>query len=543
MPDRARGFRAFVVTALLSLTTLSLAPIRAAVLRAATNTLTYRFAVLPLPFASAGWDSLDAPPSIAMAIEGQGVRHDNSQGGTRQNGTSLEAEGEAVYRSGHLDEARRLLEQAVRLNPRSAHAHAFLGLVLARQNASQPALRHLGEAHKLEPHNPDYAYDYAVLLLQDQQFAAATPILETLYHQSPKAEDILVNLARAYAGAHKFRNLSAIAAALPSAEYSNEPLLKTLATILASSGQFAAVEGLWKAAIDHERGLTLPYAALAELWIARGEPRQALALLAGAPPAVRGPLYLYVEGETRMALGDYSEAAQSFGTLTRQLPANQSAWSKLVKSYLLAGQLKEAQQAAGQASERFPNVTEFPYQQAIASYMLGRSSDAIEELKPVLERDQGRDLRPLLLMAVLESQTGNYPAATRYYAHLEQIGPGCNALASYFYGTTLLRLHQLRPAQLQLQTAARCRPHFALAEFRLGQTLSQEGNLQAACATLWQAIHDDPTLAEPYYALAQVRRRLGDARGAQTALRQFGSLHKHVSHSDRELLRQSVVTD
>jgi tetratricopeptide (TPR) repeat protein len=480
-------------------------------------------------------------PPLRQAGERQEVRGEKGRGKALEDVSSLVARAEAAYRSGQLDEARGLLEQAIRLDPRSARAHALLGLVLVRQNAIQPALCNLGEAHEIEPANPDYAYDYAVLLLQVRQFSAAAPILESLHQQSPQAEDILVNLARAYAGAHESGKLSAISSSLPSGDYKNQSLLKALATILASDGQVPAVERLWKAAIDHDPSLPLPYAALAELWTARGEPSRALALLAGAPAAARGPLYLYAEGETQLALRNYNEAIESFRTLTRQLPADEAAWLQLVKCCLVAGRLADAQQAAGQASQQFPDVIEFPYQRAVANYMLGRSALAISELKPVLEKENGRDVRPLLLMAVLESGAGNYQNAARYFAQAEQMNPGCNALASYFYGATLLRMHQLRQAQTQLQTAIRCRPHFALAEFRLGQALSEDGKSHEALMALERATHDDPALAEPYYALAQIRRRLGDAQGARAALRQFNKLHKHVTHSDRELFRPTVV--
>jgi predicted Zn-dependent protease len=452
---------------------------------------------------------------------------------------TLVAKAEAAYRSGQLDAARRLLEEALRLNPHLARAHALLGLVFARQNAIQGALRNLGEAHEIEPDNPDYAYDYAVLLLQDRRFAAAAPILESLHRQSPRADDVLVNLARAYAGGHETTKLFAISSGLPSADYSNDSLLKTLATIFAASGETAAVKQLWKTAIDHDPSSPLPYAALAQLWIASGQPRRAQALLAGAPQAARGRLYLYAQGEAQMALRNYDEAVSSFMKLTRAAPGNEVAWRQLVRCYMLAGKLTEADEAAQQAARRFPDVMEFEYQQAVVNYMLGRTAAAITALAPVLENGEQSDPRSVLLMAVLKSQTGDYQEATRYFQREEEVQRGCNALASYFYGATLLRMRRLPAAQAQLQNAIRCRPHFALAEYRLGQALAQDGHLREALTSLLQATRDDPALAEPYYALAQIRRRLGDPAGAQADLRQFNALHKHMTHSDRDLFRPS----
>jgi predicted Zn-dependent protease len=447
----------------------------------------------------------------------------------------------AAYHNGQLDSARHLVEEALRLDPRSGRAHALLGLVLARQNAIQGALRNLREAHEIEPSDRDYAYDYAVLLVQDRQFTSAAPILESLHRRSPEADDVLVNLARAYAGERNSQKLCALAADLPSQDYANQSLLKALATILASSRQTAAVEKLWEHAIDHDPDSPLPYAALAELWIAEGQPRRAQALLGGVPAAARGPVYSYALGETQMALHDYDQALQSFRRLTQQLPGNGMAWQRLVQCSLLAGRLEDAAQAAAQASRRFPLGTEFSYQEAVAEYMLGRTSVAITALKPVLETADRRDARPSLLMAVLESETGNYQSAIRYFGQAQQLSAGCNALASYFYGATLLRMHQLESGQVQFENAIRCRPHFALAEYRLGQALAEAGKLRQALAPLEQATRDEPALADPYYALARIRRRLGDPEGAQAALRQFNSLHDRVVHSDRNLFRTSAV--
>ncbi|HTV56780.1 MAG TPA: tetratricopeptide repeat protein [Terriglobia bacterium] len=452
---------------------------------------------------------------------------------------SLVFKADAAYRSGQLDAARQLLEEALRLDPRLARAHALLGLVLARQNAVQGALRNLGEAHQIEPDNPDYAYDYAVLLLQGRRFAAAIPILEALHRRSPKADDVLVNLARAYAGTHESTKLSALPSALDSAQYTNESLLKTLATILAGNGQPVAVEQLWKAAINHDPNSPLPYAALAKLWIAGGDAHRAQALLAGAPPVARGPLYLYAQGETQMALRNYDPAISSFSKLIRQAPGNQVAWHELVKCNMLADRLSQADEDAQEAAGQFPGAVEFEYQQAVINYMLGRTTTAIRLLSPILEKGEGNDPRAALLMAVLRSQLGEYGEATRYFKRAETLDRGCNALTSYFYGTTLLRMHQTAPAAAQLRNAIHCRPHFGLAEFRLGQALLQSGLLHQALALLQQATQDDSTVAEPYYALAQVRRRLGDQAGAQADLRQFNALHKHIAHSDRDLFRPS----
>ena len=451
-------------------------------------------------------------------------------------GGSLLAKADAAYHSGRLDEARRWLEQALQNDPRSARAHSLLGLVLAGQNDAQGALQNMRQAHEIDPQNADYAYNYAVLLLQDGQFRAAIPIFEALRQNPSDSDDILVNLARSYAGAGDMQNLSATIRHLPSEDYNNMSLLKALATVLADAGQVSGAADLWQAAIRHVPNQPLPYAALAELWVGQGKSSRALALLVAAPAAARGPVYLYAYGDTQMALRNYQKAIPVFLELTRRAPSDQGPWQKLVKCNLLAGHLNDAERTAEQAARQFPGAPEFQYQQAVANYMLRRSTKAIQILAPVVEKPEEDDPRPVLLMAVLESQNGDYQQASEYFERVEQMQSSCNALASYFYGATLLRMHRPSEAQAKLQAAVRCHPRFALAEYRLGEAFSQDGELRQAVEALEQAIRDDPTLAEPFYALAQIRQRQGDQAGAREALARFTSLQKRGSNTEGKLL-------
>ena len=319
-----------------------------------------------------------------------------------------------------------------------------------------------------------------------------------------------MNLVRAYAGASDLENLSRTVGHLSSANYADQALLKNLATLLAGAGASAAVAELWQAALHHDPNQPLPYAALAELWIGQGQSAKALALLDGAPAAARGPLVLYAAADAQMAVRNYDKAIPLLAELTRGGPDDPGPWRKLVTCDLLTGRLTEAEEAASQAARKFPGVSEFPYQQAVADYMLKRVAVAISTLAPLVEKPGGSDPRPVLLMAVLQAQIGQYQEAAGYFERAEKMETGCNALASYFYGATLLRMHQPPEAQAQLEAAIRCHPRFALAEFRLGEALSQQGKLPEAAAALEQSTRDDPSLAEPYYALA------GSAAGRAT---------------------------
>ncbi|MGH9451580.1 MAG: tetratricopeptide repeat protein [Terriglobia bacterium] len=480
---------------------------------------------------------------IAAIAATLGRAQDSRQPVTNDGATkaaSLLSQGEAAYQKGDLGGAERLLEDFLRQSPRSARARALLGLTLAREGKTAAALINLQQACAIDPSNPDFAYDDAVLLLEAHRYASAIPILERLHRQSPDSDDVRVNLARAYAASGDFKKLSASISTLPPAAYNDEALLKALASVLAEAKQTAALERLWQAAIRRDPKQPLPYAALAKLWIARKQPVRAMTLLKSAPAEARGPLYLYALGETQQASGQYDEARGSFRQLVQMVPANAAAWQQLVRADLQANQIEQARADLVHARARFPNAELFQYQAAVVDYMLGRNTAGIGELTPLVKDGRPKDPRPVLLMAVLQSASGKYQDAARAFQRAEKLDPACNALTSYFYGATLLRMHRPQNAEVQLQAALRCQPHFALAQYRLGLALAQGGNPHGALAALKQAVRDDPTLADPYYAMAQIQRRMGETGAAQSSLARFNALHQRVAASDRDLFRDGA---
>ncbi|HEV2499898.1 MAG TPA: tetratricopeptide repeat protein [Terriglobia bacterium] len=442
------------------------------------------------------------------------------------------------YRAGNFQAATRDLESAIRAKPHEAEAHAYLGLAMARMGDHSHAAEELERAHEIDPANPDFAYDYSLLLIDLKRYSAAIPILEKLrsVQQSP---EVTVNLARAYAGSGKWNSMSALVASLPGGLSANENFLQALAGILASSKQFGALENLWQRAIRRDPGASLPYAALAELWIEENRPREAIAMLDRAPQSARDPVFLYAYGEAQMALQD-SAAVGTFRRLVEQTPGNQSAWVALIRAELMLGKFGDAEVTAQQAGRQFPDSRVFLYEVAVADYLMDRNDAALAAVRQVIGSPGGSIPQDLLLAAVLESETGNYVEAVNYFHKLESAEPTCDALAAYFFGATLLRMHQPSQAVAKLRIAIACRPRFALAEYRLGQGLAELGRINQAVAMLGQATHDDPNLSDAYYVLAQLRRRTGDTQGARLALEKFNQVRHDASPDETSLFRNAL---
>ncbi len=147
---------------------------------------------------------------------------------------------------------------------------------------------------------------------------------------------------------------------------------------------------------------------------------------------------------------------------------------------------------------------------AFAAYREGRLNEARPCLEQVIENDPhsapAHAFPGLTLARQNDFQHGLLNLQQAY-----EINPG-NPDFAYDYSVLLLE------AQAKLEEAARCRPHFALAEYRLGQALSRDGKSRQALSEFEEAIRYSPALAEPYYDVAQLRQRLGDQAGAREVL-------------------------
>jgi Flp pilus assembly protein TadD len=123
------------------------------------------------------------------------------------------------------DEARQLLQDAVRDHPHSAllqHAH---GLALVRDGNRQQALLALREATRLEPENGQFGYVLAIALYDSDQAKTAIQQLEEILERQPGNRNVrlaLVNYLQQAGQANKAQNLLAELAELNPMD----PLLK-----------------------------------------------------------------------------------------------------------------------------------------------------------------------------------------------------------------------------------------------------------------------------------------------------------------------------
>jgi protein O-GlcNAc transferase len=120
---------------------------------------------------------------------------------TKNPAQEIEALREAlvVHESGELAEAERRYREILLLNPSSADAVHFLGMVLhQQQKASEEVLMLLLQARNLNQKNTTYLANTASVLIDRGESEKAIPMLRQVLDAQPESIEALVNLGKAY---------------------------------------------------------------------------------------------------------------------------------------------------------------------------------------------------------------------------------------------------------------------------------------------------------------------------------------------------------
>jgi Flp pilus assembly protein TadD len=108
----------------------------------------------------------------------------------------------------------------------------------------------------------------------------------------------------------------------------------------------------------------------------------------------------------------------------------------------------------------------------------------------------------------------------------------------------MLRIQQLRPAEAEreFRQAELISPSYALPRFQRGRLLSRAGNYAQAREELEKAISLQPNLAEAYYELALLLRRLGKSDEANQAMARFKSFRTAENNGREVILKELQET-
>jgi tetratricopeptide (TPR) repeat protein len=121
-----------------------------------------------------------------------------------------------------LDEAKAAFLKELARDPDDFKANFLLGQWERHRGDNAEALKYLEKASKLQPDNPNPAYELSVLASESQDYQKAEEILESILKRLPSFTDGHVLLAQVYSRLHKTQESArerAIAAALQEADH------------------------------------------------------------------------------------------------------------------------------------------------------------------------------------------------------------------------------------------------------------------------------------------------------------------------------------
>ena len=458
---------------------------------------------------------------------------------------------------GETARARGYFEQALTLNPRDRHAHQRMGLILRSEGDIPGAIaelekgllgtsadylgvkvdlallynmtgQHERSAALLAPfgkdreHNPLVHRMLANAALGLGEFKQAAKSYQTALALDPDDVQARTGLGIALRGDGDAEG--AIKAHERAAKQApdNPLVVLELARSRHAAGQTeAAIAGLQAALPGIKNNAQALETALAELYLAAGQPDQAEALYRAqidegrAPPAAYGNL-----GALQQRAGDLAGAEASYKAMIAAFPQAAEPQFRLGSLYGFQQRYQDAITAYGLGLKIEPGNPALLKGAAWAHQQLGQSGKAIGFAERMANRLEAGAEDHFFLATLLQANDQPDAAAERYrqaVALAPDYWPALNNLAVIL--TDRGDLDEALKTALRVVELA---PDNAAATDTLGWAQFQAGDAKKAAATLAEAVRQDPEGAIYHFHLAQVQAGLGQTsaarKSAETAL-------------------------
>lgn len=390
-------------------------------------------------------------------------------------------------------DAVKTLQEALRLDPKSAETHNNLADCYARQARPDLAKGEYLAALRIDPRNHDANYKLGVLLLNESRTAEAIAYLSRVANTDPAA-------AREVDRAHRLLEGSAGSRPNPAGHVADLGIDYSDSADLKPGGISGSVDAGGYSSQTQARGSEL---------------RQALGTLA---PAAGGK-----------ADGGDVNAAES--------TAFQHA-----SALLLSGDYAQAANAFQQGAAQFPASAKMLLGLGVANYSRGLYAQAIEALCKAVDLSPGEPQAYFFLAQAYSASPAKPDEVLKRVASHASSHPG-TATAQYYYALCLWRSRGTSgqtspdPNQVEqlLRSAISLDPALAEAHFELGVVLTDQGQAQQAASEFERAVALDPEWAEAHYRLGQSYRQAGDSEKARSELEESERLRKSGDTEDQRL--------
>ena len=448
---------------------------------------------------------------------------------------------------------------ALRIDPADQPSHYNLALSLIRLNQPDAAIHQLEIVVAAAPDAVDAQYNLAILLEGKRSYTQAAEHLNVAYRTQPNELGVAQHLLLDDLAINKTSDADEILKHLQLASTPPEAQARIGAELI-ENGYFAQAASLIETARARLPASSELDLLLARAYIGSREDFKAIDLLKGSQQIDRSGQRDYLEGLAYMAVGASQEAIDAFRAAAQANPRDAGTHFELGMLQMHAGEperaqgLQELREAvrldpqnaaysiavgralleADHAGEALPYLEQAHAQgreEAVRNLLLGiaqAAASGVTAAEPSLQRAVELDPSIALshnLLGFCYFQVGDYAQAAKSYKAASDLSPQTGRFA-YDAALALERQNQVTEAIPYAEKAVTLAPTSAMDHYLLGKLYGNTERKQEAIRELQTAIQLNPGLDYPYYVLARIYLRMGDAPKAQELNAKFQQLKR-----------------
>jgi tetratricopeptide (TPR) repeat protein len=469
--------------------------------------------------------------------------------------SELFRQAEQLLQNGSPDQAREKVEQALKLNPRSAEGFNLLGLIYGQEkkyalaaDAFQKALRikprsteihnNFGNTYLLEqkfdaaekefraslsldPANRDANYNLGMALLSERRSKEAIRYFERVH---PPDAGTLLNLVRAYLQAGETKEAIGTASRLSAMDKDDVRLHFTLGVLLAANQQYEAGTRELEAADALKPGTPEILYNLGQVYLRSGKPARAEDVLVRAlklRPDSTETLYFLAQ-----AYSAEREDERALELLTRAhqaAPQNTDVVFLMARLSMRQSFYEDAIPLLEEGIKIDPRRPDLHAALGECYFTTGKIPRALQEFQTLIKLDPSA--RSYAFMALYYRHLGRFDEAKKYLALGLKADPH-NASCLYNMGYILSHQGDYLGAEKWLQQAAAADPNYVDALVELAGVKMYQKKFAEAISLLRKCTILDPHPAPVYYKLARAERSLHQMEAAERDIKVFETLSK-----------------
>ena len=425
--------------------------------------------------------------------------------------SGLWQEAKAALDHGQFAEARRLLSEAVRVNPNDPALWFHLGISCSQLDQVDDAIHAFEKAHTLAPGKADVDFNLGLLYWRQGDVGKAKEAYRSGLALEPAEPSALQNYALLL-----IKTGESGKAIAPLLLLKNIPQL-ALASRVSLIECYLKTNDRPKVELETDEllqsGLAPPeqQTELAAILIQANQPEIAEKLLRHSLAADRNQAKAYAAlGVILMNRKRYEESAKSLEAAVQLEPKSEEFAMAFSESLLLWNRPTTLLLFLKSIEPAFGNSPEYQYKLALAYYGVQEFSNAVATLEQLLKTNPRRQDQIYYILGNSYFTMGNFERSEGSFRKAIELNP---KEPDYYENlATLLRKEgrsHLDDAILQLKRASEFDPSSPRLGLQLGLCYESEGALKEAAASIERSIAAEPGLVPAHVALARIYFRLG----------------------------------